>query len=252
MQCTLLGTGDVTGVPPPFRTLADANATARRRRCGALVETETTTLLLDVPPEFREGLRHAGVRAVDAAFVTHWHHDHGGGMDDLALAAPLLDIPLYLTPTAQDRFAQEKPYLIDSFTRHDLLAGEPVTVGDVAVTPIPVAHDRPASETLAFRLEQESETLVYAPDFGNWCPAMDGGEAYTGADLAVLEATPAIAPELLSMDLPTPDPVAKAAASRTVLTHINEYVLGQSTTKLERMAREAGYELGADFASYTI
>ncbi|ADQ66583.1 metal-dependent hydrolase [Halogeometricum borinquense DSM 11551] len=251
MRFTLLGTGDVLGVPPPFQTLADANAAARRRRCGALIETETTTLLLDVPPEFRDGIRQADVGSVDAAFVTHWHHDHVGGIDDLALTARFLDIPLYLTATAQDRFAQEKPYLTDSVAIRNLMHGEPVTVGDIEITPIPVAHDRPECDTLAFRLETGTETMVYAPDFENWCPDMPGGKMYTNADLAVLEATPAIAPELLSSDVPTPDPVTKAAASRTVLTHLNEYMLGKSTATLEAMAAEEGYELGEDFASYT-
>ncbi|MFC6962146.1 MBL fold metallo-hydrolase [Halocatena marina] len=252
MRCTLLGTADVTSVPPPFRTLADADATARRRRSGVLIETETTTLLIDVPPEFHEGLREVGVRTVDAILVTHWHRDHIGGINDLALAAQILDFALYLTPTAQDRFAREMPSLTDAFTIQDLMHGEPITVGDLEITPIPVAHGRPESDTLGFRLERETETMVYAPDFANWCPDMKGGGAYTDADLAILEATPVVAPELLSTDNPPKNPVAKAAASRTVLTHVNEYVVEKSTAELEAIVTEAGYELGEDFASYTV
>jgi phosphoribosyl 1,2-cyclic phosphodiesterase len=264
MQVTLLGTGDMTGVPLPFRDLDDAGATARRRRPGALVETDAATLLFDAPPDFRDGVRDRGVRSLDATVLTHWHHDHVGGIDDLAMVASDVGDRLYRTPTAAERFAREKPYLANAFDERDLDHGEPVAVADATVTPIPVAHDRPAFDTLAFRVETADATLIYAPDFDAWCPERPGGDAYRDADLAVLEATSVLAPDHREdhatgddhtpSDEHTPgdDPVAAAAADRTVLTHVNEHHLDGDTEELERQAADAGYELGADFDTFEV
>jgi phosphoribosyl 1,2-cyclic phosphodiesterase len=258
MQVTLLGTGDMTGVPAPFRDLDDASAAARRRRPGALVETDAATLLFDAPPDFRDGVRDRGVRSLDATVLTHWHHDHVGGIDDLAMVTDDLGDRLYRTTTAAEHFARERPYLADAFDDHDLSHGEPVEVADATVTPIPVAHGRPAFDTLAFRIETDDASLVYAPDFGTWCPERSGGDAYRGADLAVLEATSVLAPG--RRDDPVAgedhaardDPVADATADRTVLTHVNEHHLDGDTEALERQAADAGYELGADFDTYGV
>lgn len=251
MRCTLLGTGDMTAVPPAFRALEDCDAARRRRRPGALVETDDSTILLDVPPEFRDGVREAGVRDLDAAFVTHWHHDHAGGVDDLAMVAPVLDVAFYRTASAADRFHDEKPYLGDRMTERELDHGAPVAVGDATVTPIPVAHDRPAFDTLAFRVEADDAALLYAPDFGTWCPELPGGDAFQQPDLAVVEATTVLAPEGLD-DVDDADPIEAVDADRTVLVHLNEHHLDRSTDELERDVEAAGYELGADFDTYMV
>jgi phosphoribosyl 1,2-cyclic phosphate phosphodiesterase len=251
MQVTLLGTGDMTGVPVPFRDLDDAGAVARRRRPGLLVETDAATLLFDTPPDFRDGVRDRGVRTLSATFLTHWHHDHVGGIDDLAMVASRVGDHLYRTPTAADRFRREKPYLADAFDERDLSHGESVAVADATVTPIPVAHDRPAFDTLAFRVDTDDASLVYAPDFETWCPDRPGGETYRDADLAVLEATSVLAPDRLD-DAADDDPVATASADRTVLTHLNEHHLDRSTAELERDAADAGYELAADLDTYRV
>ena len=251
MLVTLLGTGDVTGVPAPFHDLGDAGAAARRRRPGALVETDAATLLFDAPPDFRDGVRDRGVRTLDATVLTHWHHDHVGGIDDLAMVASDVGDRLYRTPTAAAHFRREKPYLADAFDERDLAHGDPFEVADATVTPIPVAHDRPAFDTLAFRVETADAALVYAPDFGTWCPERSGGDAYRGADLAVLEATSVLAPEVLDATTDD-DPVRDADAHRTVLTHVNEHHIDRTTADLERQAADAGYELGADFDTFEV
>ncbi|WP_227132063.1 MBL fold metallo-hydrolase [Halorubellus salinus] len=254
MRCTLLGTGDVTGVPAPFRDLDDAGAAARRRRPGLLVETDAATLLFDVPPDFHEGVRDRGVRSLDATFVTHWHHDHVGGIDDLSLAAraDVVADELYRTPTAAEHFHREKPYLDGRFDEHDLAHGDPVTVGDATVTPIPVRHDRPAFDTLAFRIETDDAAVVYAPDFRTWCPDMPGGDRYRDADLAILEATSVVAPHLLDDLAPHEDPVADAAAHRTVLVHLNEGLLARNTATIAADVADQGYELGTDFETFEV
>jgi len=252
MDCTLLGTGDIAGVPAAFRDLDDAGASARRRRCGLLVETDAATLLFDAPPEFRDGVRDRGIRAVDATFLTHWHHDHVGGIDDLAMVAERVGDRLYRTDTASEHFAREKPYLDDAFDERTLEHGEPVQVADATVTPIPVSHDRPEFDALAFRVETDAASVVYAPDFGTWCPDRPGGDRYRNADLAILEATSVLSPHVLDDLDPTDAPVADAAAHRTVLVHLNEHRLERDTATLAADVADRGYELGADFDTYAV
>jgi phosphoribosyl 1,2-cyclic phosphate phosphodiesterase len=252
MRCTLLGTADITGVPPPFRDLDDAGAARRRRRCGLLVETDDAVLLFDAPPEFRDGVRETGVRDLDAVFLTHWHHDHVGGIDDLAMTARDLEFACHLTATASDHFGREKPYLDGRLDERELDHGVPVSVADTTITPIPVAHDRPEFDTLAFRIATADGVVVYAPDFGTWCPEKPGGQAYRGADLAILEATSVLSPSPIDDLAPSEDPVADADADRTVLTHLNEYLLDRDTAGLERDVETRGYELGRDFETYEV
>jgi phosphoribosyl 1,2-cyclic phosphate phosphodiesterase len=259
MRVTLLGTGDLTGVPAPFRDLEDADATARRRRCGLLVETPDATVLFDAPPDFRDGVRRTDVHTLDATFVTHWHHDHVGGIDDLAMVASAAhhgtdDVSnvLFRSDAAGERFAREKPYLDDCFDERTLEHGQSVTVGDATVTPIPVSHGRPAFDTLAFRIDADDATVLYAPDFGTWRRDLPGGDAYRDADLAILEATSIVAPHMLDDLDPSDDPIADATADRTILVHLNEHHIARDTATIAADAAEQGYELGSDFDTYTL
>ncbi|RMH23279.1 MAG: MBL fold metallo-hydrolase, partial [Gemmatimonadetes bacterium] len=52
---------------------------------AALVELPGGTLLVDAPPELRLQLVAAGVRSVDAVWITHTHADHVHGIDDLRI-----------------------------------------------------------------------------------------------------------------------------------------------------------------------
>jgi len=251
MRCTLLGTADITGVPPPFRDLDDAGAARRRRRCGLLVETDDAVLLFDAPPEFRDGVRETGVRDLDAVFLTHWHHDHVGGIDDLAMTARDLEFACHLTATASDHFGREKPYLDGRLTN-----GNSTTASPSALRTQPSRRSRsrttdPSSTRSRSGSPPPTESS-YAPDFGTWCPEKPGGQAYRGADLAILEATSVLSPSPID-DLapaktlsPTPTPTAPSSPTSTSTCSIAD------TAGLERDVETRGYELGRDFETYEV
>jgi len=48
-----------------------------------LIESNDRRLLVDTPPELRLQLVEAGVRDIDAVYITHQHADHVHGIDDL-------------------------------------------------------------------------------------------------------------------------------------------------------------------------
>jgi phosphoribosyl 1,2-cyclic phosphate phosphodiesterase len=248
MDVTLLGSGEVTGVPPLFGTLEAAGAERRRRRPGLLVETPESAVLFDVSPDVREQVREAGPGTLDAAFVTHFHHDHAGGIDDLALVAPLMDVDVYMTGTATDHFREERSHLTDRVDPETFEHGERVSVGDLTVVPFPVAHGRPTFDTVGFAVEHGDSTVAWAPDIRQFRPGLEGGDAYRNADILFVEGSPLFRDGLFE-DVPFEDEIAGANAERTVLVHVNEYLDGP-TEELRAGAAERGYELGRDFASY--
>ena len=53
-----------------------------RLRSSILVQSETTTLVVDATPDFRQQMLTHKVMHLDAVLITHPHKDHVGGLDD--------------------------------------------------------------------------------------------------------------------------------------------------------------------------
>ncbi len=55
----------------------------RRLRTSAFVEHQGDRILIDVGPDFRQQFIDNAIDTVDAILLTHEHHDHVGGIDDI-------------------------------------------------------------------------------------------------------------------------------------------------------------------------
>lgn len=88
MRVRFLGTGTSFGVPVigcPCPVCNSTDPRDQRTRHSLLIEERGRRLLVDTPPELRLQLLRAGVRDIDAVFLSHEHADHTHGIDDLRI-----------------------------------------------------------------------------------------------------------------------------------------------------------------------
>ncbi|MCK4563782.1 MAG: MBL fold metallo-hydrolase [Verrucomicrobia bacterium] len=174
MKFTFLGTGTSHGIPMigcSCNVCTSSETKNKRRRCSLYVVAEGKHLIFDTPPDFRDQVLTFGVERVDAVFLTHPHADHIFGFDDVRRFSDLQKshIPVYGSPETMRQMRTKFDY-VDK-TSHSFGGVprvqftdqmEPVSVGDVVVTPLPVWHGQ---ETIhGFRIEGDGKRLGYIPD----------------------------------------------------------------------------------------
>lgn len=97
MKLRFLGTGTSFGIPVVgcrCDVCTSDDPRNRRSRSGLLLEEDGRRLLVDTPPELRLQLLEAGIRRLDAAYLTHPHADHTHGIDDLRIFTLRSERPL--------------------------------------------------------------------------------------------------------------------------------------------------------------
>ena len=187
MRLTFLGTGTSCGVPTigcQCYTCTSKDPHDKRLRCSALVETETTRILIDCGPDFRQQMMPQPFRKIDGILITHAHYDHMGGMDDIRPYCQFGEINVYADPIAREGLLQMLPYCfaehrypgVPAIQLHEIHKHEPLRIGDLDIMPIEVMHhDLPI---LGFRISPLSSdhlpqpSLAYITDM----KTIDGGE----------------------------------------------------------------------------
>ena len=161
MKLTFLGTGTSCGVPTigcQCYTCSSTDAHDKRLRCSALVETDTTRVLIDCGPDFRQQIMGQPFRKIDGILITHAHYDHMGGMDDIRPYCQFGEINVYADSLACQGMLQMLPYCfaenrypgVPAIQLHEILPHEPLIFGDVEVVPFTVMHGK--LPILAYRI----------------------------------------------------------------------------------------------------
>jgi phosphoribosyl 1,2-cyclic phosphate phosphodiesterase len=176
LKATFLGTGTSQGVPViacECITCRSADHRDKRLRTSLLVESSTTTVVIDAGPDFRQQMLRAEVKTLDAIVVTHEHKDHIGGMDDVRAFnfKSRKAINIYAEARVQKAIKQEYAYVFDEkaypgipkFNLIDL-PEFPFSVGDIRITPVRVFHG--SMPIIGFRVGD----LAYITD-ANYIPA---------------------------------------------------------------------------------
>lgn len=160
MKLTFLGTGTSCGVPVvgcDCWVCKSNDPRDKRLRTSALLETETTRILIDCGPDFREQMLRVPYKKIDGVLLTHIHYDHVGGLDDLRPFCAFGDIDVYANAATERALHQTMPYvfaehLYPGVPKLRLHAVEPhreFRIGDINIIPLTVMHkDMPI---LAFR-----------------------------------------------------------------------------------------------------
>lgn len=177
MKVTFLGTGTSTGVPMIGCTCAVCTSDDpkdRRLRTSAFIESDETSILIDIGPDFREQMLREHIRKLDAVLITHEHHDHIAALDEVRAFNFLQrkSMPVYATERVQSALKQRFSYIFEEVlypgvARIDLTDIKPQTtfqINDIEVQPINYMHG--AMPVTGFRVKDFS----YLTDFKSITP----------------------------------------------------------------------------------
>ena len=152
IKITFLGTGTSGGVPMiacGCYVCSSSDEKDKRLRSSILVESATTSLVVDTTPDFRTQMLRANVKKLDAVLFTHPHKDHIAGLDDVKAFNYFQkkSIDVYANELTQQALKREFNYIfadkkypgIPDITMHTI-TNKSFIVGDIPVTPVLVYH----------------------------------------------------------------------------------------------------------------
>jgi len=154
LKITFLGTGTSTGIPMiacKCAVCTSANKKNKRLRTSILVESSTTTIVIDTTPDFRYQMLRINNTRLDAVLFTHPHKDHIAGLDDVRaynfFQNKAMDV--YANSLTEEALKREFAYVfadkkypgvpeINLFTIDET----PFVIGDIPVQPFTVWHHK--------------------------------------------------------------------------------------------------------------
>lgn len=162
MKVTFLGTGTSQGVPViacECVVCQSKNLKDNRLRSSLLIETDTTTVVIDSGPDFRQQMLKCGIKRLDAILYTHAHKDHIAGLDDVRAFNHLQkkEMEIYATAHTQKMIVQEFSYIfekkdypgIPKINLNTIDKDSVIKIGDIEIAAIEVMHHQ--LPVLAFR-----------------------------------------------------------------------------------------------------
>jgi phosphoribosyl 1,2-cyclic phosphate phosphodiesterase len=162
LKITFLGTGTSSGVPMIACNCAvctSTNKKDKRLRSSILVESATTSFVIDTTPDFRYQMLRANVKKLDAVLFTHPHKDHIAGLDDVRAFNFFTHKPmeLYSNSLTEEAIKREFAYAFSDKKYPGIpnlnintIDNEPFYIGDIFIQPILVWHIK--MPVLGFRM----------------------------------------------------------------------------------------------------
>lgn len=134
----------------------------KRLRSSILIESPTTTLVVDTTPDFRYQMLRINNKKLDAVLFTHPHKDHTAGLDDVRpynyFNQKTIDV--YANSLTEEALKREFAYIFSDFRYPGIpdinlvtIDDTPFLIGDIPVQPVTVWHHK---------------MPVYAYRFGNF------------------------------------------------------------------------------------
>jgi phosphoribosyl 1,2-cyclic phosphate phosphodiesterase len=152
LTITFLGTGTSSGVPMiacECHVCTSTDCRDKRLRSSIMVQSATTTIVVDTTPDFRYQMLRQNVKHLDAVLFTHPHKDHIAGLDDvrafnyfqeqaMEVHANSMTIDALMREFAY-AFADKKYPGVPNIALNTI-GLEPFLIGDIPITPIEVWH----------------------------------------------------------------------------------------------------------------
>lgn len=228
LRLTFLGTGTSNGVPVlgcNCEVCTSADVRNKRFRAAAMIENSTTRILIDCGPDIRMQLLRVPFRKINGILLTHEHYDHIGGIDDLRPYCKFGDIDIYANAATVSAVRRCFPYCfaehlypgVPKLSLHAIAKHDDLKIGDIAVKPIEVMHDR--LPILGYRFG----STAYITDMKSI--AIEEMAYLQGVDTLIINAlrwkdahhSHLIVPEAINF-------ARKIGAKRTFLTHLTHRI----------------------------
>ncbi len=152
LKITFLGTGTSSGVPLigcDCEVCTSADIKDNRLRSSIVVESATTTLVVDTGPDFRYQMLRQQVKKLDAVIFTHPHRDHMAGLDDVRAYNffQKKHIDIYADSLTEEAIRRDFYYAFADTKYPGIpelnlitISDQPFVVGDIPVIPVKVWH----------------------------------------------------------------------------------------------------------------
>ena len=162
MIATFLGTGTSQGVPLiacNCEVCTSLNPKDKRLRSSILIQSSTTTIVIDTGPDFRYQMLRENVQNLDAVVFTHEHKDHIAGLDDIRAFnyKQKVAMDVYADETVQLALHREFYYIFSDTNYPGVplinlhsMPKSTFSIGDINLMPIEVMHFR--LPVLGFRI----------------------------------------------------------------------------------------------------
>ena len=200
-EAVVLGIGQDGGRPQiGCRRACCADADPVTPACLALIGSDGHRWLIDATPAIGEQLRlldsivprESERPVIDGVLLTHGHLGHFTGLAQLGREALAADgVPVWAQPRLRRVLESDAPWSLLAEHGHVVFRDDPVVLGGgLSVEVLPVPHRDEISETVAFRVEGPTGSVLWLPDIDSWeLWDRDVIDEVARVDVAYLDAT---------------------------------------------------------------
>jgi pyrroloquinoline quinone biosynthesis protein B len=261
----ILGSGQDAGSPQVGT--ASSSGLPRSASSIAVISDDGTVLLFDATPDIRMQYQRLAefcgyAPPLDGVFVTHGHMGHYSGLLHFGKEGASTDgLPLFAPDSVLDFLETNEPWA-SLFTGDNLLPiaidDSTATVGEIAVTSIPVPHRSEFTGTVGYSISVDDVPWAfYLPDIDGWDEWPEADEVLSRHRVCLLDATFSSPDELPGRDLAAiKHPFVTDTISRfqdltpgrtMMLTHINHSnPLGRPDAPITDEAQDLGFAIAYD------
>lgn len=171
MKVLFLGTSSDWPIPVlgcTCRQCASKNKKDKRTRAGVIINRK---ILLEGDADLYRQLRREGIHQIEGCVITHAHHSHVEGLHDVVGGSGLYALrphqDLFPVWFHESHYEELKNTTKDmQFLKRRYKNAQEIEIGSVTITPFEVKHTD-AMKTFGLKVEDESSSFVYIPDYKN-------------------------------------------------------------------------------------